>query len=269
MKGGSGITSPPPRESEMRYVDDAKLAALTTWLGGRELGDRVISARIDIFLCQKGGEDRKARGKLDALIRDTAAGGAGREEGRKEGVPGSSGTASFVGGGGSTTTLVDGGVGFREIPDISIGDLSDSNVRKTLINLIFTMNESFPDHDFSTISASSFHKGPSVAEVMNNVARDLAEVSDLYDADFQEKLWCAIEEAIKLEDCQVYHYVSDMEGDPFSDGCLWSFNYFFCNQQLNKVLYFVCICKSKFAMDVGDDAVDSDEDDYEGSDNAL
>jgi len=38
-----------------------------------------------------------------------------------------------------------------------------------------------------------------------------------------------------------------MEDDPFSgSGNLWSFNYFFFNRQLKRIMYFTCIAASKF-----------------------
>jgi hypothetical protein len=37
-----------------------------------------------------------------------------------------------------------------------------------------------------------------------------------------------------------------LEDDPFSQGNLWSFNYFFFNRQLKRIIYFTCIAKSKY-----------------------
>lgn len=39
----------------------------------------------------------------------------------------------------------------------------------------------------------------------------------------------------------IYSYTPDMRSDPFSeDGCLWSFNYFFYNKKLKRILFFTC-----------------------------
>ena len=52
------------------------------------------------------------------------------------------------------------------------------------------------------------------------------------------------------------------EGDPFCDECnLWSFNYFFYNRKLKRILYFSCRAVSKTANDG-----DSDEDGIGGAD---
>jgi hypothetical protein len=37
-------------------------------------------------------------------------------------------------------------------------------------------------------------------------------------------------------------YVPEMQGDPFSDS-LWSFNYFFFNAKLKRILYFTCVSR--------------------------
>ena len=35
----------------------------------------------------------------------------------------------------------------------------------------------------------------------------------------------------------------------YSEGTLWSFDYFFYNKKLKKILFFACSTKSKAAMD--------------------
>jgi hypothetical protein len=103
----------------MKYVEDQKLGTLTNWLTGREMGDRILRARIETFACNKTGEDKRLNKQLD------------------------------------------------QCADVStnFGSLSDSSVRKILIDLICTMNASFPDHDFSAISADSFLKEKGYSQV--------------------------------------------------------------------------------------------------------
>ena len=52
-------------------------------------------------------------------------------------------------------------------------------------------------------------------------------------------------------------------GDPFSeDGCLWSFNYFFYNQKIRRVLFFSARAMStRSAFDSGMGTDEDDEDD--------
>jgi hypothetical protein len=48
-------------------------------------------------------------------------------------------------------------------------------------------------------------------------------------------------QVVELKSCEIYSYVPDMEEDPFSDGALWSFNYFFFNKELKRIIYFTCV----------------------------
>ncbi|MBO8695542.1 hypothetical protein INO35_14300, partial [Staphylococcus aureus] len=57
---------------------------------------------------------------------------------------------------------------------------------------------------------------------------------------------------IGMSQCDIYSYTPDMRSDPFSeDGCLWSFNYFFYNKKLKRILFFTCrrIISSSYPMD--------------------
>ena len=71
--------------------------------------------------------------------------------------------------------------------------------------------------------------------------------------DYTSQLWEEINDAIRLRDCLVYSYISDMNEDPLSEGQMswcglpltrsWSFNYFFYNKELKKVLFMACTAK--------------------------
>lgn len=50
---------------------------------------------------------------------------------------------------------------------------------------------------------------------------------------------------------QVYSYSPDMDGDPFTEGCLWSFNHFFFNKSLKRVLFLHCTTKRWVRCGVG------------------
>lgn len=54
-------------------------------------------------------------------------------------------------------------------------------------------------------------------------------------------MWSAIDDEISLENCDIYSYNPDLVSDPFGeDGCLWSFNYFFYNKKLKRIVFFTC-----------------------------
>lgn len=67
-----------------------------------------------------------------------------------------------------------------------------------------------------------------------------------------------------------YSFVSlpDLTSDPYSeDGCLWSFNYFFYNSRLKRIVFFTCRSVSQYCGSphdsglIGDSSMDF-EDDY-------
>ena len=61
--------------------------------------------------------------------------------------------------------------------------------------------------------------------------------------EFSRNMWTCIDDAILLDDCEIYSYIPDLDANPFSDGltsCLWSFNYLFWNKKLKRILLFYC-----------------------------
>ena len=57
----------------------------------------------------------------------------------------------------------------------------------------------------------------------------------------KDHLWAAINDEIQLKECDVFSYNPDLASDPFGeDGCIWSFNYFFYNKKLKRIVFFNC-----------------------------
>jgi len=148
-----------------------------------------------------------------------------------------------------------------------VGPLTDQNSRKTLIYLILTLNHIYPDYDFSSLRAEHFTKEGTLSDVKTDIDTLLMESSKVWAArygneePFLEVLWKTIDAAIEVFDCDVYSYKAVAEGDPFTDdGNLWSFNYFFYNKKLKRILYFTMHATSKTMLDLdSDDELDLDE----------
>lgn len=120
--------------------------------------------------------------------------------------------------------------------------LSDTCSRKTLFYLIATLNEAFrPDYDFSAAKSHEFSKEPSLNWVVNAVNCSLfSAVREDFKA-LKPLLWDAVDEEICLSECDIYSYNPDLASDPFGeDGSLWSFNYFFYNKRLKRIVFFTC-----------------------------
>jgi len=207
----------------MKYLDNISLERMSNFINGKEMGDRILMGRIESFSCKRAGEDKKLSKVLEAkIVEDLAATPRNRTR------------------------------------SSSLGDLSSGSARRLLIDLISTMNASFPDYDFSSISPESFVL-EDVTTVVQRVNSYLAEMT-ASNPTFLDELWNNLDEAVQVKKCEVYSYVPDMDGDPFSDGALWCFNYFFFNKELKRICYFTCVAKSIMR---GKEIFDNEEDEDE------
>ncbi|AWP20541.1 Repressor of RNA polymerase III transcription MAF1 isoform 2 [Scophthalmus maximus] len=149
--------------------------------------------------------------------------------------------------------------------------LSDKCCRKTLFYLITTLNESFrPDYDFSAARAHEFSREPSLNWVANAVNSSLfSAVGEEFNA-LGPELWNAIDQEINLQSCDIYSYNPDLDSDPFGEeGSLWSFNYFFYNKKLKRIVFFTCrsvSVLSGYGRDCLDNELDMELDDEEEMD---
>lgn len=140
------------------------------------------------------------------------------------------------------------------------GEMRDTISTKTLFYLTQTLNVSFqPDYDFSGAKGEEFSREPSAQWVMNAV--DPLLFTGGSDPILRQQLWMTIDEEIALRDCDIYSYNPDLTSDPFAEeGCLWSFNYFFYNKKLKRLVFFSCRASSVNRLrSVGDDDNASDE----------
>uniref|UniRef100_A0A8C9NUL5 Repressor of RNA polymerase III transcription MAF1 homolog n=1 Tax=Serinus canaria TaxID=9135 RepID=A0A8C9NUL5_SERCA len=153
------------------------------------------------------------------------------------------------------------------------GPLSDTCSRKTLFYLIATLNEAFrPDYDFSAAKSHEFSREPSLNWVVNAVNCSLfSAVREDFKA-LKPLLWDAVDEEICLAECDIYRcgdtwgcYNPDLDSDPFGeDGSLWSFNYFFYNKRLKRIVFFTCRSISGYAYTRPDTGTELDMDLGEG-----
>ena len=157
-----------------------------------------------------------------------------------------------------------------------VGPLTDAHSRKTLIYLILTLNQAYPDHDFSNLRPNNFSKEVGVPECKEKIDQMLYDVGKVYDQTrlyggpscsggslpFSDELWKCINSAIELQDVDVYSYAAINDGDPFDgDGSLWNFNYFFYNKKLKRILFFSCASKIKRDRSFYEGEDDDDDDD--------
>jgi hypothetical protein len=138
------------------------------------------------------------------------------------------------------------------VDDISI---KDKKSRKMLIDLIQTLNAAEIDHDFSEISLDAFQI-VTVNSAIQDINLHLAEVT-MQSPNYLNQLWRDINDALsnQLSSCEAFKiadlsYMIDIDRE-----VIWSFHYFFYNNDLRRVCYFTCYSVNKFRV------VDFEEDD--------
>ena len=85
--------------------------------------------------------------------------------------------------------------------------------------------------------------------VANNVDNLLSISATSQYSKIHDKLWVTLNDEIDLMECDIYSYNPDLTSDPFvEDGSIWSFNYFFFNKKLKRIVLFTCRGLSPFSQ---------------------
>ena len=208
---------------KMKLLENAQLEALSSALSV-ETGDCRIDGRLESYSCKMAGNDKRlfktishepgmAPNDLQALS-------------PPQGMLAHSPSRQYS----------------RSQSDDGDGPLCDTISTKTLFYLISTLNASFnPDYDFSNAKGEDFSKEPSLTWVANAIDSQLfATAGEAFGA-LKQQFWAALDEEISLKDCDIYSYNPDLSSDPYGEeGSIWSFNYFFYNKKLKRIVFFTC-----------------------------
>jgi hypothetical protein len=213
----------------MKLLESPKLEALNHLLSIRA-GDCIIDGRIESYSCKMTGDDKRLFRCLSTEHGMTPTDLQALSPPNQSSLSHSPCTAY----GGRSPGEEDGGV------------LCDTISTKTLFYLISTLNESFnPDYDFSNARSGEFSREPSLQWVMNGVECQLLTAVGARFNSLKEQLWKTIDDAITLQDCVIYSYNPELTSDPYGEeGCIWSFNYFFYNRKLKRIVFFTCRASS-------------------------
>lgn len=203
----------------MKFLDFPTLARLNSFLDNVDAGDVIVRGDLEAYSCKLAGLDKKLSRSLEEDVMSSSP---------------------------------------LELSKSPVGPLAESTSRKTLVYLILTLNHIYPDYDFSLLRAHHFKKEEGVSAIEETIDAHLLEVSKVWEATpgfgeepFLDCLWSAVDEVMVLKECDVYSYKSDLESDPFGEkGSVWSFNYFFYNKKLKRILYFSCRGLSKTAVEL-------------------
>eukprot|EP01105_Mastigella_eilhardi_P025724 TRINITY_DN709_c0_g1_i3.p1 TRINITY_DN709_c0_g1~~TRINITY_DN709_c0_g1_i3.p1 ORF type:complete len:231 (+),score=71.99 TRINITY_DN709_c0_g1_i3:134-826(+) len=218
----------------MKFLELPTLVELNDYLHEICSGDFILSGRVEAYSCKRAGSDKKLYKTLSAQYE--------RQEEISKSPPNGSPTRS------------------PKSPALSsspFGPLSLSSSRNTIINLIATLNASFADYDFSEARPEHFVKAETHQMAMNAIDSTLVTViPDYYDA-LRVRLWTLIDREVQLAHADIYSYIPTLDNDPFAEeGNIWSFNYFFYNKPLKRIIFLTCRCQRKTSVDVDVDAED-------------
>lgn len=247
----------------MKLLENPKLEAISEELSCLEVGDCKIFGKIESYSCKMAGQDKRLFKMLSSEDGQSPDDLQALSPSQSQLAP-------------SHSPLKSGQYGAE-----GASPLCHTCSRKMIFYLKSTLNAAFhPDYDFSDAKSDEFSREPSFQWTMSAVDSNMFSVAgELYGSQIRSQLWTAINGEIFPQDCEIYSYNPDLESDPYGEqGILWSFNYFFYNKKLKRILFFTCRAASKSSLvamdsgignDLGDvmDALSEDEeysyDDYQ------
>eukprot|EP01067_Filipodium_phascolosomae_P006629 Filipodium_phascolosomae@DN4916_c0_g1_i1.p1 len=138
-----------------------------------------------------------------------------------------------------------------EPPFSKVLELED--FKQTLASLVATMNQSFPDYDFSSIGPEKFIEETDMDSAVNLINHNLALVVERLYPGFIKDLWKAVQECIDLSNSNLFSLAPGMvDNNPLDaeepenrGNVLWSFDYFFFDKVHHKILFLACSLESR------------------------
>lgn len=217
----------------MKFLEYTSLDSINLFLSHLNLGESTIKGNLEAFSCKHTGSDRKLSISLEHEILDYL------------------------------------GKSSESEPPSPVEYLSSRSSRKTLIYLVLTLGHIYPDYDFSAVRAHLFFKEEELdtfKQMFDNYLFEAAKEWAMANggSSLLESMSKAIDEIVKLGECEIYSYNPDFDGNPcLESGAIWSFNFFFYNRKLKRIVSFRCCCLSNLAVDgfIGDELFIEDEED--------
>jgi len=187
----------------MKYLICPKLDKAMNMIDGFNLGDTVLGARVEAWSCKMTTDDKRLAKEVEKrVVHD---------------IPKMS-TSPLVGS--------------------PLGQPSSAASLKLLVDLIATLNATYPDYDFSDVRPDEFDHDNSAQAAINTINNLVLSRMEQSMPGFQKEFWQIVDEIMELDKCEVYIYNPDPESDVFSVGRVWSLVYFFFNKKANRMLFF-------------------------------
>uniref|UniRef100_A0A7S0BBV0 Repressor of RNA polymerase III transcription n=1 Tax=Rhodosorus marinus TaxID=101924 RepID=A0A7S0BBV0_9RHOD len=222
----------------MKFLEHSGLADLEMKLSGLEVGDFVLDSKFEAYSCKLAMGDKELSKSLDRRFNE--------EMERSQRSP-------------------------QYLSLSPVGPLTESTSRRTLLNLICTLNAAYPDYDFSTLTLDCLTREKSVESVVRRIDSNLEQVYKCLGQSLRTALWTAIDEVIAPNDCEIYSYVSDNEETPFDmEFEVWSTHLFFYNKRQKKVLLVSLSAYNRFALEtIEEEEADDMEFEMDGMDDTF
>lgn len=204
---------------KMKFLEYTQLNRISDFLSHLNLGERTIKGSLEAYSCKHTGTDKRLSLSLEHEILDYL----GRSSDTDSPSP-----ADYL--------------------------ISRSS-RKTLIYLILTLYHMYPDYDFSAVKAHQFftdESWDSFEQIFDAYMREASKewIETNGGSSLLEDLYKALDEVVKLSECEIYSYNPDSDADPFLQrGAIWSFNVFFYNRKLKRVVSLRFCCLSNLVAD--------------------
>ncbi|KAJ0243416.1 Repressor of RNA polymerase III transcription [Hirschfeldia incana] len=203
----------------MKFLEYTNLDRLNVFMGHLNLGERTIKGCLEAYSCKHAGTDKRLSLSLENEMLD------------------------YLGKSSDTDS------------SSPVDLLLSRSSRKALIYLVLTLYQMYPDYDFSAVKAHQFFSEESwdtFTQIFNNymfeASKEWTERNE--DGSLLEAIYEALDEVVKLADCEIYVYNPNPNADPFlEEGAIWSFCFLFYNRKLKRVAGFRFCCISNLASD--------------------
>lgn len=256
----------------MKYLEDEKLTQWTSELSDAILAGRVINGRIEAYTMKRAGTDKKYAHALgekfvaEMEMKENQMAGYHDFLQKKENAIKNRKRRSVSVGEDPVKSEEPlkkiqraRAISFDDITSSvivpsALGDFQEIGTRRLMTDLILTLNASFPDYDFGNVRPCHFSK-KTAKDAMECCNFRLSELASRKGEYFLREMWSAIDNVVCLAETEVYSYVPPacdddptgfllqtlLESESDSVAPLWSFNYFFVNKNLKRILLFSCI----------------------------
>ncbi|PKA61818.1 hypothetical protein AXF42_Ash008649 [Apostasia shenzhenica] len=217
----------------MKFLEFPSLDSINLFLGDLYLGETTIRGCLEVFSCKHTATDRRLSFSLEQEMLDYL------------------------------------GQSSESASPSPVEHLISRSSRKTRIYLVLALSHMYPDYDFSAVKAHLFFKDEELETFRQMFDTYLFEAAKKWDVENEggsllESSLKLIDEVVRLSECEIHSYKPDFEGDPFLEkGAIWSFNFFFYNRKLKRIVSFRCCASSNLPAEIDDDVLTENEVDYD------